>query len=380
MFHLCTNPLVLRSLYFIAMGKAFLRFRNPRRRAIGKHHTAFYNRMWQDAAEELGGTFEQLNDEIGEIRIDGFRTRVIENTCAIDDRVTLAVLADKPLTYRVLQDEGLNTPRHATFSLKNLQPALDFIAITGRDCVVKPANGTGGGRGVTTGIRTPWQLARAAALAAVYGDQLLIEEQITGDNYRLLYLDGELIDAFVRRLPSVVGDGKSSIATLIQRENEIRLRAGSGQSQVLLTIDLDMRRTLAKQGLSMRSIPEIGKRIVVKTVVNENAGQDNITVTNDLHPSIVEDGARAVCALGVRLAGVDIITTDRTVPLLESGGVVLEVNAPPNYYYHYKNPDGEFPVATHVLRRMMEQHVESEAVLSSGVLDPACNLFRASNS
>jgi cyanophycin synthetase len=351
-------------LYVLAMGKAFVRFRNPRRRAIGKHHTAFYNRMWKDAAEELGGTFEQLNDEIGEIRIDGFRTRVIENTCAIDDPVTLAVLADKPLTYRVLQDEGLNTPRHSTFSLKNLQPALDFISMTGRDCVVKPANGTGGGRGVTTGIRTPWQLARAAAAAAVYGDQLLIEEQITGDNYRLLYLDGELIDAFVRRLPSVVGDGKSTIASLIQRENDQRLRAGSGQSQVLLTIDLDMRRTLDKQGYSLRSVPPDGQQINVKTVVNENCGQDNVTVTHELDPSIVEDGARAARALGVRLAGVDIITTDRSVPLQQSGGVVLEVNAPPNYYYHYKKPDGEFRVATHVLTRLLEQHAEMQTTLS----------------
>src|SRR5437763_15591584 len=103
MFDLFSNRLLLKGHYTFAMGQAVLRFRNPRRRAIGKHHTAFYNDVWRDAAHELGGTFEQLNEDVAEIRIEDYRTRVTSNTCAIDDPVTLAVLADKPLTYRILQ-------------------------------------------------------------------------------------------------------------------------------------------------------------------------------------------------------------------------------------------------------------------------------------
>jgi cyanophycin synthetase len=72
-----------------------------------------------------------------------------------------------------------------------------------------------------------------------------------------------------------------------------------------------------------------------------------------LCPSIVEDGARAVRALRVRLAGVDIITTDPSLPVADTGGVILEVNAPPNYYYHYQKQDGPFPVAHHVLKRLL---------------------------
>jgi D-alanine-D-alanine ligase-like ATP-grasp enzyme len=353
MFNPLLHPLFLRGLSLIAMIKAFLRYRNPRRRAIGRHHTAFYERVWREAAARLGATCRSLGSGIVEIDLDGVKTRVVENTCGIDDPVTLAVLSDKLITYSILRDKSLPIPSHATFSLKHLSPALRFFESNRGDCVVKPASGTGGGRGVTTGIRTASQLGRAAAAAAIYCDELLIEEQIAGDNYRLLYLDGELIDAFVRRHPSVTGDGRSSIAKLVRAVNEDRSRHGAGKSQVLLTSDFDMRRTLAKQGLTLGSVPSKGQSVMLKTVVNENAGADNSSAMHLLCPSIVEDGARAVRALRVRLAGVDIITTDPSLPVADTGGVILEVNAPPNYYYHYQKQDGPFPVAHHVLKRLL---------------------------
>ena len=86
----------------------------------------------------------------------------------------------------------------------------------------------------------------------------------------------------------------------------------------------------------------------------------NASAARLLCPSIVEDGARAVRALRVRLAGVDIITTNPAVPLAQSGGVMLEVNAPPNYYYHYQKRDGCFPVANHVLKRLLIDSVAQE--------------------
>lgn len=359
-----THRLVLRGLYVLAMGRAFLRFRNPRRQASGKHQTEFYERTWSEAARELGGTWARLASDVSEIAVDGARTRVFHNVTAIDDPVTLAVLHDKPLTHRLLRAENLAVPRHALFSLNKIDAAVEFLDSSGRDCVVKPAGGTGGGRGVTTGIQKRSHLAKAAAAAAVYSDELLIEEQIDGDNYRLLYLDGKMIDAFVRRLPVVVGDGKKSIAQLVRIENEKRLQSGAGVSQVLLSVDLDMKRTLAKQGLSLRTVPAEGRRITVKCVVNENSGVDNQTATHLFCNSIVEDGVRAVRALGARFAGIDVVTRDPSVPLAESGGVILEVNGTPNLYYHYKKQDGAFPVAVHLLRKLLFPAGSQDAVKS----------------
>ena len=150
-----------------------------------------------------------------------------------------------------------------------------------------------------------------------------------------------------------MGDGRSTVAALVKKANDERLSRGAGVSQVLLTVDLDVKRTLARQHLTLRSVPAEGRSVVLKTVVNENAGADNTTATKLLCRSIVDDCARAVRALRVRLAGVDVVTPNPLVPLRESGGVVLEVNAPPNFYYHYHKRDGVFPVAKHVLRKLL---------------------------
>jgi cyanophycin synthetase len=345
---------MLRAARGVALGRAFLRYSNPRRQRVGREHVAFHARMWRKAAGEIGASCRSLGWDIMEIELAGVRTRVVENVTAIDDPVTLAVMHNKPLTHRILTEAVIPVPRYAVFTLREALAARRFLESVSGDVVVKPASGTGGGRGVTTGIRTPSQLARAAASASVYCDDLLIEQQQEGENYRLLYLDGELLDAFVRRSPGIVGDGRSTIAALVDRANENRERSGVVEAQSLLTVDLDMKRTLAKQGLSLRSVPAEGTVVPLKTVINENRGVENETVSHLLHPSIIADGARAVRALGARFAGIDIITRDPTVPLLESGGVVIEVNGTPNLYYHYHKADGATPITTLLLRRLLK--------------------------
>ena len=86
-------------------------------------------------------------------------------------------------------------------------------------------------------------------------------------------------------------------------------------SHGLLTVDLDMRRTLARQGLSLRSVPPRGAEVVLKTVINENRGADNRSAADVLCDPVITDGARAAEAVGVRLAGIDLITRDPRVPL-----------------------------------------------------------------
>jgi cyanophycin synthetase len=349
-------PWVLGALHLLSLGRAFLRHHDRDRRAAGKHLTEFYDRVWREAAAHLGATYTPLGSGIAEILLGGIQTRVMGYTCPIDDPVTLAVAGDRPLTHQLLVKAGLMIPRFSVFTLKEMTRAVDFMESVCGDCVVKPARGTGGGRGVTTGIRCRSDLALAAAAAAVYGDDLLIEEQLDGANYRLLYLDGELLDAYVRQPPSIVGDGRSTVARLVRRANSDRLSRGTGLSQVLLTIDLDMRRTLAKQGLSLRSVPPAGAVVTLKTVVNENCGADNATATHLLCDSIIADGARAADALQVRFAGVDVVTLDPGSPLNEAGGAILEVNTTPGFYYHYHKREGAFPVAVHLLKKLLADH------------------------
>jgi cyanophycin synthetase len=173
--------------------------------------------------------------------------------------------------------------------------------------------------------------------------------------YRLLLLDGELLDAIRRSPPTVTGDGSANVGQLIAAENA-RRRTAPGGPRWHLTVDLDCLFTLEHAGLSLSSVHAAGQRVVVKTAVNQNGPADNRNALAEISPSLADEGARAARAIGVRLAGIDIITTDPTTSL-SGHGVILEVNATPGIHYHYAidDPAQAVPVAVPILRRLLEE-------------------------
>ena len=219
---------------------------------------------------------------------------------------------------------------------------------------MKPADGTAGGAGVVTGIRRRSQLALAAADAAAgFGPELLIEEQVAGANYRLLYMDGELLDAVVRRPPTVVGDGRTTIRGLVAAANAARLTTGAPASSSCSLSTWTCETRWPNRGCRCAACRRPAGPSCSRTVVNQNFGAENATATDRLCEAVVEAGARATRAAGARLAGVDLITPDPTVPLERAAGVILEVNVAPGFHYHYHKQDGDYPVAVRVLERLL---------------------------
>lgn len=352
----------LKLLSDVALARYWYRRRHRGSRRADEHRLNFYTEVWRDAAARLGASVEQLDGDVVEIRLGRVCTRARQNTTTIDDPVTLSVAANKPLVYRLLSERGLRIPNYFEFTLGGLAEAVAFTRRLGGEWVVKPANGAAG-HGVTTGVVTSFDLVRAAVAAAAFGANLIVEQQAKGDVYRLLYLNGKLLDAVLRKSPTVMADGSSSVRKLIQLENRARLKAGRKLAQVLLSIDLDLRHTLGKQGLSLSSVPRRGTVVTLKTVINENSVADNVSATSLLCKSIIEDGAAAAAAVGVRLAGVDVVTPDPGVPLAESGGVILEVNTTPGYHYHYYQRDGGVAVAVPILSWLLIEQPKREELL-----------------
>jgi cyanophycin synthetase len=314
---------------------------------------AFYGELWRTAAARLGAEIRELPGGFLEVRHGERVTRVKQWWVMLDDPVTLSLAGNKVAVHALLMDEGLPVPAHLTYTLDQIGRAWDFLRSQGTPCVVKPMSDTGGGHGVTTGVETSWQLAQASALAATLGHELLIERQVEGDNYRLLYLDGVLIDALRRSGPTVIGDGWSSIGQLIRRENEER----AGRSCAVLgplTIDLDCLSTLRRAGLSLRSVPAAGQVVTVKLATNEGSERDIQTVLGQIGPSLARQGARAAAIVGARLAGVDVITKDVTLPL-EAPGAIIEVNTTPGLKFHYmvRNQEQRVEVAVLIIRYLL---------------------------
>lgn len=316
---------------------------------------AMYEQIWREAAETVNADFCELAPGLFECSRDRIVARVYQQVVALDDPVTLRVALDKPLVHRLLTQAGVRIPEYLEFDASEPEPALEFLAQAGGPCVVKPAAGTGGGSGTSTDVATPEELMRARLHAGA--GRLLIERQVEGAVYRLLLLDGELLDVVRSVRGHLVGDGRATIEQLIARENDRRVRARGAAKLWMLGVNLDMLIALERQGLTLSSVPVVGRRVWLGTVTNNNAVEDNETHRGKLATEVLSEARAAQQAVGLRLAGVDVITSDPTQPLAQTGGVINEVNGNPGLHHHYLVADQQHAtrVAVPVLERVLAE-------------------------
>ena len=314
-----------------------------------------YERIWREGASAVGAELVDVSNGFLELRKSDAWTRVWEQWVMLDDAVTLRLALDRRAVNCLLTKAEIPIPDHLEFDFRDLAPAVAFLDAHGDSAVVKPASGTGGSVGVTCGVRRVAQLRRAAVRAARSDPCVLIERQAEGGMYRFLFLDGELLDVVRRFPPTLRGDGRSTIDDLIAAENERRMRAAGDAALDLLSVDLDCLFTLAKEGLRLASVPKRGESVQVKTATNENRVEDNVTVREPLSDELVSEARAAAAAVGVRLAGIDLVTSDLGRSLSAGGGVVLEVNGTPGLHYHYlvAEPERATPVAVPILRKLL---------------------------
>ncbi len=314
-----------------------------------------YREIWLEAAAAVGAECTEEGQGIFRIVRDGAWTSVDRQNTELDDAGRRAAALDKAEGHALLAGAGVTVPEHLEYRPAQVAQARRFLSAVGDRCVVKAAAGTGAGWGVTCAITDAAGLRLASLNAARYSDRLLIERQLPGEMYRLLLLDGELLDVVRRGSPHVVGDGRSPVAALIDAENRRRIAAGGAEGLQVLRIDLDCLLTLRAAGRTLRTVPAAGERVQVKTSTSENRSDENETIRAAPDSAIVSEARAAAAALGLRLAGIDIVTPDLARPLAEAGGAIVEVNARPGLRYHYQVADGDRAtrVAIPILRALL---------------------------
>lgn len=332
------------------LGKRYFRAQRVDVLAIKRIKAQFYEQMWHQAAAQAEATIEPLGAGIFKITKGTASIKVYQQYPHCGDSVTDRFILNKKSIFKQLAKIKVPIPRYLHLKDLDASAAKSFMTHIGRPLVVKPCYGTGAGAGVTTNVTGARRLFQALAWSRAFCPETVIEEQIKGDNYRLLLLDGELLDCIIRHPPTVIGDGLSSIRRLICQENKERVESGSQLAQALIFMDLDTKFTLEAQGLNLRSKPEKGQAVKVKDVINSNRAEDNETPSRGPAESLIRLGRKISETIGVSLVGIDIITEDLTSDLEESGGVVIEVNTPPGHFYHHLKKGGGYSVAKRLLQ------------------------------
>ena len=236
------------------------------------------------------------------------------------------IAASKATTKSVFAALGAPFPRYVLVSRKEDLPGA--AQTVGWPCVVKPLD-RGGGKGVTAGIRTQPDLVRAFAVARRFTTgPIMVEAYVPGDDHRLMVVRGELVAAIRRDPPGVVGDGRSSIAELMQVLNQGRSK-NLVASNYLYPVALDetILAHLKRHGLTPESVPDEGQRVTLRSNANLCTGGSCTEMTADIHPEVRAMAEALGNTLGFAALGLDYITTDISLPL--SGGAFIEANTTP---------------------------------------------------
>jgi cyanophycin synthetase len=131
------------------------------------------------------------------------------------------------------------------------------------------------------------------------------------------------------------------VQELVDATNADPLRA-EGHESILTKIKLDEATTtlLARQGLTLQSVPDAGQKVVLKGTANISTGGTAVDVTDEVHPEVRKVCERAARMVGLDVMGLDIVAPTLAVPLEESGGAVVEVNAAPGLRMHLQPSHG----------------------------------------
>ncbi|WP_240274774.1 cyanophycin synthetase [Mycobacterium ulcerans] len=210
----------------------------------------------------------------------------------------------------------------------------------GYPVVIKPLDGNHG-RGVTVNITSEDGIAEAFETADAEGSAVLVETMLRGDDHRLLVVNGQLAAA-ARRVPGhVKGDGRHTIAELVNIVNQDP-RRGVGHENVLTRLELDDQATrlLEEKGYTAETVPAEGEEVYLRKTANISTGGTAVDVTDTIHPDNKLMAERVIRAIGLDVGAVDFLTTDITKSYRETGGGICEINAGPGLRMHIAPSEG----------------------------------------
>lgn len=246
--------------------------------------------------------------------------------------IGVELACDKEDTKYLLEQAEVLVPRGDIIGRESsLEAACRYV---GFPLVVKPVGGNHG-RGITVNIKNYEDALVAFHAAKNVSSKVIVEKYITGEDYRLLVINNVLVAAAKRTPANVVGDGKSTIKELVDEVNKDS-RRGYGHENVLTKITInDLTKTIiAAKGYTEDSVPAKGETVILKDTANLSTGGTAEDVTDIVHPSNVSMAERISKIIDLDICGIDIMTTDISKPLEETGGAVLEVNAGPGFRMH----------------------------------------------
>lgn len=289
-----------------------------------------YARIIADEAMRRGIWVEILDAEAGEMRLShGGRSVVTrESLSEYTSAVAMSRCDDKRLTRRIVSEAGIVVAKGRLATFDDADHAfLDEVG----DVVVKPTRGEQG-KGITVGVDGPQELKAALARAREQHPEVLIEQRASGDDLRLVVIDGKVVAAAIRKPAEVIGTGHHTLRELIEAQSRRRAAATGGESRIPL--DDVTEATVAEAGWSLGDVLPEGRPVRVRRTANLHQGGTIHDVTAKVNPHLCEVAVAAADAIGIPVTGIDLLVPDVTGP----DYVFIEANERPGLANHEPQP------------------------------------------
>ena len=242
------------------------------------------------------------------------------------------IAANKDLTKKILAANYIPVPKG--LALQSLDELHEMIDQMPYPLVIKPHNGNHG-RGITTRITNKEKAISAFSLAKKISDNVIVEKFITGDDYRFLVVNHQVV-AVAKRTPAMItGTGVDTILELIERTNKDPKR-GHAHENVLtkIKIDDDTRMILNDKKLSLDSILLNEEILYLKSTSNLSSGGTARDVTDEVHPQNILLAEKISRLVDLDICGIDVVCETVNHVITKENGAVVEVNAGPGFRMH----------------------------------------------
>jgi cyanophycin synthetase len=277
-------------------------------------------------AHKLGVPFDYMGAELMRLGQGAKRQITQRSSCLLDSAISAKACGDKLSTALLLRQAGLPAPVHVLVG--SLEPAQAEALKIGWPVVIKPTDRERG-EGVTIHVDSPEAVAKGFEVASRWSRRVLVERQVAGVCHRIFVVGDRFVFSMKRQPKSVKGDGLQSVQALVEAANHELLKRPTWvrlKPWVLDDVALDC---LEKAGLTPDSVLTEGQVAALRPFASDEWGSSADEVTQTIHPDNVRLAIDAAKTLGLRVAGIDLISTDITRPWHENGAILNEVNFKP---------------------------------------------------
>lgn len=237
--------------------------------------------------------------------------------------------------YAVAQKAGFPVP--FTYKVEEVidNNVLDDMLRRYTTLIVKPEDSSLG-KGLTIGITTRAQLTDAIAAARLVSSSVLVQQQVTGQEVRFTVIEGKVVAALLRETARVVGDGISTVAALIQKENERRSKLVFDViSYPLLDVSI-----IDKEMLHSTVVPANNEIIELASSTMIRGGCSIYNVLDAIHPTYITEVEKLVAKIGASFIVVDVFCSEYTAEASPENHWLIEFNTAPVLKLFYACRDG----------------------------------------